>query len=34
EIHTGVRDRHLVDVALDVDVSRFVKLYLTTVERP
>ncbi|WP_406414946.1 nucleoside hydrolase [Streptomyces sp. NBC_01614] len=33
EIHTGPREQPLVDVALDVDVDRFVKLYLTTVER-
>ncbi|TXS41566.1 nucleoside hydrolase [Streptomyces sp. uw30] len=33
EIHTGTRDQHLVDVALDVDVDRFAKLYLSTVER-
>ncbi|WP_405585907.1 nucleoside hydrolase [Streptomyces sp. NBC_01092] len=33
EIHTGTRDLHLVDVALDVDVDRFAKLYLSTVER-
>ncbi|MGW1610773.1 nucleoside hydrolase [Streptomyces sp. NPDC002285] len=35
EIHTGLREQPLVDVALDVDVDvdRFVKLYLTTVER-
>ncbi|MER5940841.1 nucleoside hydrolase [Streptomyces sp. NPDC001928] len=32
EIHTGTRDLHLVDVALDVDVDRFAKLYLSTVE--
>ncbi|MFJ6085665.1 nucleoside hydrolase [Streptomyces sp. NPDC092369] len=32
EIHEGTRPRHLVDVALDVDVPRFVKLYLDTVE--
>lgn len=32
EIHAGTRDRHLVDVALDVDVDRFVKLYLSTLE--
>ncbi|MEU5594284.1 nucleoside hydrolase [Streptomyces sp. NPDC020298] len=34
EIHEGVREQALVDVALDVDVDRFVKLYLETVERP
>ncbi|MEV0208036.1 nucleoside hydrolase [Streptomyces sp. NPDC050788] len=33
EIHEGVRQQPLVDVALDVDVDRFVKLYLDTVER-
>ncbi|MET8580287.1 nucleoside hydrolase [Streptomyces collinus] len=33
EIHEGARERALVDVALDVDVDRFVKLYLETVER-
>ena len=33
EIHNGLREQPLVDVALDVDVDRFVKLYLTTVER-
>ncbi|MFG2794417.1 nucleoside hydrolase [Streptomyces sp. NPDC048419] len=33
EIHEGVREQPLVDVALDVDVNRFVKLYLETVER-
>ncbi|MFI6009500.1 nucleoside hydrolase [Streptomyces sp. NPDC051243] len=33
ELHTGTRDLRLVDVALDVDVERFVKLYLTTVEK-
>ncbi|MBY8342996.1 nucleoside hydrolase [Streptomyces spinosirectus] len=33
EIHEGVREQPLVDVALDVDVDRFVKLYLETVER-
>ncbi|QOV36978.1 nucleoside hydrolase [Streptomyces ferrugineus] len=32
ELHTGTSERPLVDVALDVDVARFVKLYLTTVE--
>ncbi|KMS68916.1 nucleoside hydrolase [Streptomyces viridochromogenes] len=32
EIHDGLREQQLVDVALDVDVDRFVKLYLTTVE--
>ncbi|WP_217210894.1 nucleoside hydrolase [Streptomyces sp. AC550_RSS872] len=33
EIHEGLREQQLVDVALDVDVDRFVKLYLATVER-
>ncbi|MFE0516701.1 nucleoside hydrolase, partial [Streptomyces sp. NPDC058964] len=33
EIHDGVREQALVDVALDVDVERYVKLYLETVER-
>ncbi|MBO7938094.1 nucleoside hydrolase [Streptomyces antibioticus] len=32
ELHHGTRDRHLVDVALDVDVERYVKLYLAAVE--
>jgi pyrimidine-specific ribonucleoside hydrolase len=31
-IHVGEREQALVDVALDVDVQRFAKLYLTTVE--
>ncbi|MGW3337386.1 nucleoside hydrolase [Streptomyces sp. NPDC001009] len=34
EIHEGARARPLVDVALDVDVARYVDLYLRTVERP
>ncbi|MYV40695.1 nucleoside hydrolase, partial [Streptomyces sp. SID1328] len=34
EIHGGARARPLVDVALDVDVARYVDLYLKTVERP
>ncbi|MFI5684420.1 nucleoside hydrolase [Streptomyces sp. NPDC051636] len=34
EIHEGAREQPLVDVALEVDVDRFVKLYLETVERP
>ncbi|MCX5055606.1 nucleoside hydrolase [Streptomyces sp. NBC_00201] len=34
EIHEGVREQPLVDVALEVDVERFVKLYLETVEIP
>ncbi|MGW7523373.1 nucleoside hydrolase [Streptomyces sp. NPDC054783] len=34
EIHEGRREQALVDVALEVDVDRFVKLYLETVERP
>ncbi|MFI7401563.1 nucleoside hydrolase [Streptomyces sp. NPDC049541] len=33
EIHEGVREQPLVDVALDVDANRYVKLYLETVER-
>ncbi|MEU1272490.1 nucleoside hydrolase [Streptomyces sp. NPDC005799] len=33
EIHEGAREQPLVDVALDVDVSRFVKLWLSAVER-
>ena len=33
EIHGGGREQALVDVALDVDVDRYVKLYLETVER-
>lgn len=32
EIHGGARERALVDVALDVDVERYVTLWLTTVE--
>ncbi|MDT0474418.1 nucleoside hydrolase [Streptomyces sp. DSM 41014] len=31
EIHEGTREQALVDVALDVDVDRFVRLYLDTV---
>ncbi|MFF7979785.1 nucleoside hydrolase [Streptomyces sp. NPDC007901] len=31
EIHGGGRERAMVDVALDVDVERYVKLYLETV---
>ncbi|MEU3414953.1 nucleoside hydrolase [Streptomyces sp. NPDC006658] len=34
EIHGDGRERALVDVALDVDVDRYVRLYLETVERP
>ncbi|MFJ3231466.1 nucleoside hydrolase [Streptomyces sp. NPDC086787] len=34
EIHEGVRERALVDVGLDVDVQRYVTLYLETVGRP
>jgi pyrimidine-specific ribonucleoside hydrolase len=34
EIHDGGPERARVDVALDVDVDRYVKLYLETVERP
>ncbi|MEU8031734.1 nucleoside hydrolase [Streptomyces sp. NPDC049099] len=33
EIHEGKREHALVDVALQVDVDRYVKLYLETVER-
>ena len=33
EIHGGAREQALVDVALEVDVERYVKLYLETVER-
>ena len=33
EIHEGARDQPLLDVALEVDVARYVKLYLETVER-
>jgi len=32
EIHEGERDLRLVDVALDVDVERYVKLWLSAVE--
>lgn len=32
EIHEGTREQRLVDVALGVDVERYVKLWLTTVE--
>ncbi|GCB47548.1 inosine-uridine preferring nucleoside hydrolase [Streptomyces sp. NL15-2K] len=32
EIHEGVREQPLVDVALGVDVERYVKLWLATVE--
>jgi pyrimidine-specific ribonucleoside hydrolase len=32
EIHEGRREQPLVDVALDVDVERYVKLWLTVVE--
>lgn len=32
EIHEGGREQRLVDVALGVDVERYVKLWLTTVE--
>lgn len=34
EIHEGAREQALVDVALEVDVERYVKLYLDAVERP
>ncbi|MGW7385245.1 nucleoside hydrolase [Streptomyces sp. NPDC054794] len=33
EIHEGAREQALVNVALDVDVDRYVKLWLETVER-
>ncbi|GAA3887680.1 nucleoside hydrolase [Streptomyces lacrimifluminis] len=33
EIHHGTREKPLVDVALDVGVERYVKLYLGTVEK-
>ncbi|MFJ6988282.1 MULTISPECIES: nucleoside hydrolase [unclassified Streptomyces] len=33
EIHHGTRERPLVDVALGVDVERYVSLWLTTVEK-
>ncbi|MET7679247.1 nucleoside hydrolase [Streptomyces sp. NPDC005423] len=32
EIHHGIRQQALVDVGLDVDVERYVQLYLATVE--
>jgi pyrimidine-specific ribonucleoside hydrolase len=32
EIHEGERELAMVDVGLDVDVERYVKLWLTTVE--
>ncbi|MFI6207382.1 nucleoside hydrolase [Streptomyces sp. NPDC051041] len=34
EIHDGTREQPLVDVALDVAVERYVKLYLAAVEGP
>ncbi|CAM5488995.1 nucleoside hydrolase [Streptomyces aurantiogriseus] len=34
EIHGGPREQALVDVALGVDVERYVNLWLTTVEKP
>ncbi|GKQ35749.1 nucleoside hydrolase [Streptomyces sp. A012304] len=34
EIHDGVREQPLLDVALGVDVERYVNLWLTTVEKP
>ncbi|MFF7178212.1 nucleoside hydrolase [Streptomyces sp. NPDC008121] len=34
EIHEGFREQTLVDVALGVDVERYVSLWLTTVEKP
>ncbi|NEA62813.1 nucleoside hydrolase [Streptomyces sp. SID12488] len=33
EIHHGTREKSLVDVALDIDVERYVRLYLKTVEK-
>ncbi|MGW7564878.1 nucleoside hydrolase [Streptomyces tendae] len=33
ELHDGMREQPLLDVALDVDVPRYVELYLSTVER-
>jgi pyrimidine-specific ribonucleoside hydrolase len=33
EIHHGTREKPLVDVALDIDVERYVKLYLGAVEQ-
>ncbi|WP_055525300.1 nucleoside hydrolase [Streptomyces graminilatus] len=33
EIHHGAREKPLVDVALDIDVERYLKLYLGTVEK-
>ncbi|WP_329274299.1 nucleoside hydrolase [Streptomyces sp. NBC_01451] len=33
EIHHGTREKQLVDVALDIDVERYVRLYLGTVEK-
>ncbi|NEA85852.1 nucleoside hydrolase, partial [Streptomyces sp. SID14436] len=32
ELHEGTREQPLVAVALDVDVARYVRLYLETVE--
>ncbi|MYX41533.1 nucleoside hydrolase, partial [Streptomyces sp. SID89] len=32
ELHGEAREQPLVDVALDIDVERYVKLYLATVE--
>lgn len=34
ELHEGTRGQPLVDVALDVDVARYVRLYLTAVYQP
>jgi pyrimidine-specific ribonucleoside hydrolase len=34
EFHDDGSERALVNVALDVDVDRYVRLYLETVERP
>lgn len=33
ELHEGTREQPLIDVALDVDVHRYVELYLGAVER-
>ncbi|WP_328561614.1 nucleoside hydrolase [Streptomyces coelicoflavus] len=33
ELHGGLREQPLVDVALDVDVTRYVELYLGAIER-
>jgi pyrimidine-specific ribonucleoside hydrolase len=34
ELHGDTREQPLVDVGLDVDVARYVELYLTAVEQP